>query len=113
MFGITDGKGFHVTFENGWTISVQFGPCNYGDHYHVRFDPRDPDKTSRECGAQGSHRAEMWAFVSEAPRRGPVYPPDPLGYQTPAEFAAFVAKVASFPKNALPADITSTEEETT
>lgn len=29
MFGITDGKGFHMTFENGLTISVQFGYMNY------------------------------------------------------------------------------------
>ncbi len=25
-FRITGKKGFHVTFENGWTVSVQFGP---------------------------------------------------------------------------------------
>ena len=31
MFKITDGRGFHMTFENGCTISVQFGPGNYTD----------------------------------------------------------------------------------
>jgi hypothetical protein len=25
----TSGKGFHLTFENGLTISVQWGWCNY------------------------------------------------------------------------------------
>jgi len=29
MFKITEGKGFQMTFENGWTVSVQFGPHNY------------------------------------------------------------------------------------
>ena len=29
MFKITDGKGFHITFKNGWTASVQFGYGNY------------------------------------------------------------------------------------
>ena len=29
MFNITAGKGFQITFENGWTFSVQFGPGNY------------------------------------------------------------------------------------
>jgi len=29
MFSITDGKGFHITFENGVTVSVQFGAGNY------------------------------------------------------------------------------------
>ena len=29
MFQICDGKGFQMTFENGVTLSVQFGPGNY------------------------------------------------------------------------------------
>ena len=33
-FAICDRKGFHVTFENGWTISVQFGRGNYCDNYN-------------------------------------------------------------------------------
>lgn len=33
MFRITRGKGFHVSFPNGYTVSVQFGPGNYCDHY--------------------------------------------------------------------------------
>lgn len=32
-FKITSGKGFHITFENGWTVSIQFGYGNYGDNY--------------------------------------------------------------------------------
>ena len=28
-FGIMQGKGFHITFENGYTLSVQFGTGNY------------------------------------------------------------------------------------
>jgi len=33
MFSITDGKGFQIKFQNGCTISVQWGPGNYCDHY--------------------------------------------------------------------------------
>jgi len=29
MFKITSGRGFQMTFENGWTVSVQFGYGNY------------------------------------------------------------------------------------
>lgn len=29
MFTITEGKGFHLTFSNGYTISVQWGAANY------------------------------------------------------------------------------------
>lgn len=28
-FRITQGQGFHITFENGYTVSVQFGEGNY------------------------------------------------------------------------------------
>jgi hypothetical protein len=31
MFRITDNKGFQIVFENGCTLSVQFGPGNYTD----------------------------------------------------------------------------------
>lgn len=31
-FRITNGKGFHLTFANGYTASVQFGPGNYCDN---------------------------------------------------------------------------------
>lgn len=33
MFDITKGKGFKITFANGWTVSVQFGGLNYCQHY--------------------------------------------------------------------------------
>ena len=37
-FSITSHKGFHLTFNNGWQVSVQFGPGNYcerknAEHY--------------------------------------------------------------------------------
>jgi len=46
MFKITDHKGFSMVFENGWTVSVQWGPGNYGDH-HGSFlldDKESPEK---------------------------------------------------------------------
>jgi len=33
MISITQGKGFHLTFENGLTISVQIGAGNYCANY--------------------------------------------------------------------------------
>lgn len=35
MFRITGGKGFHMTFENGNTISIQFGGGNYCENYNI------------------------------------------------------------------------------
>ena len=52
-FRITGGKGFHITFANGWTVSVQFGPGNYCDNYDQRIG-RDEVK----CAKAGSSNAE-------------------------------------------------------
>lgn len=30
---ITQGKGFQLTFKNGYTVSVQFGKFNYCEHH--------------------------------------------------------------------------------
>ena len=64
-FRITDKKGFHITFENGWTVSVQFGPANYCDHYGRRIGHDE-----EACGSEGSTNAECavwspdWVMVS-------------------------------------------------
>jgi hypothetical protein len=46
MFYICEGKGFQMTFENGVTLSVQFGPANYCENYGVN-DFQAPRKTDR------------------------------------------------------------------
>lgn len=51
-FRITGGKGFQVTFDNGWTVSVQFGPYNYCDN--------------RELPASASARATLALTAREA-----------------------------------------------
>lgn len=39
--GITDNKGFHITFENGLTASVQWGRGNYCEnHFNEKLDFR-------------------------------------------------------------------------
>ena len=37
MFRITSGKGFHITFENGYTVSVQFGPGSYCENRNLDY----------------------------------------------------------------------------
>ena len=34
-FRITSGKGFHLTFNNGITISVQWGKMNYCEKHEI------------------------------------------------------------------------------
>lgn len=38
MFRINDNKGFSVTFPNGYTVSVQFGPGNYSSNRMETYD---------------------------------------------------------------------------
>lgn len=53
MFKITGKKGFHITFKNGYTVSVQFGPGNYCDNYNRQIGYDD-----EQCGKDGSSNAE-------------------------------------------------------
>lgn len=52
-FKITGKKGFRLTFPNGYAISVQFGPGNYGSNYDMRI--RDDDE---EAGKRGATEVE-------------------------------------------------------
>lgn len=36
-FDVIAGRGFQVTFENGWTVSVMFGAGSYSDNYGIGF----------------------------------------------------------------------------
>jgi len=57
-FKITSGKGFHVQFDNGFCISVQFG---YGNYCHGRNTPEN-DKIDRE-----SRNAEIMIWKAGDP----------------------------------------------
>jgi hypothetical protein len=37
-FKISDNKGFHITFKNGYTVSVQFGGGNYCTNRDLDFE---------------------------------------------------------------------------
>jgi len=65
MFKITSNKGFHITFKNGWTVSVQFGPGNYCDNYN-----RHIGQEEEACGKDGSQNAECAVW----PKDGELYP---------------------------------------
>lgn len=67
-FRIQDGKGFQITFENGWTVSVQFGVYNYCNNY-VQFGSENADMpyalANQEAGSRGSANAEC-ALINPA-----------------------------------------------
>lgn len=83
---ICQSKGFHITFENGWTVSVQFGIGNYCENY---------DNSVEEFSELGnidyaSDNAEVWAWDG----KGRNYPKEPLDYQTPEQVLEFMNKIS-------------------
>ena len=90
MFKITGKKGFHITFKNGYTVSVQFGPGNYCDNYDRNFEDVEL------CGKQGSSTAEcaVWASDGEMIKR-PGWNDTVSNRSTPAEVLALLKWAAA------------------
>ena len=95
-FRVTGGKGFQITFPNGYTISVQFGPGNYGQHYDRRIGHDE-----LRCGEEGSDTAET-AIIDPAGNliHDPVdtdeYVGSVQGYQTIEQVWDRMQRVAAF-----------------
>jgi hypothetical protein len=90
-FAILDGKGFHVSLPNGWTVSVQFGPGNYCEHYHGNLAWDAPQKSRK----WESRQAEIAAWNSAGewfkfPSGDTVE-----GYQDAASVLKFINKIAN------------------
>lgn len=86
-FFITGGKGFHITFSNDWTISVQFGPGNYCEHYNRQIGD-DVD-----CGKEGSLTAEV-AVINPAGNLVDLDGDSVLAHQSPDEVLLLMNAVA-------------------
>ena len=68
-------NGFHITFENGYTVSVQFGKGNYSDQ----------GETTTEVAAWGPDR--KWVKLSEYD--------DIKGWCTPNEVLEIMNQIAN------------------
>jgi hypothetical protein len=93
MFGTTRNKGFHITFENGWTVSVQFGPGNYCEHHFALNLPRASETLGVPPEGIESEDAEIAAW--DADGKWFKFKNDKVeGYQSPAEVLKFMNKIA-------------------
>lgn len=97
IFRVTGNKGFQMKFENGWTISVQFGYGNYCDN---RNHP-DGFDFAKGLNAVQSSDAEIaiwsgdtWGSEWYTFENGDTV----LGYQTPDQVVQWISKVAAFDK---------------
>jgi hypothetical protein len=63
MFTITGGKGFRMKFDNGWTVSVQWGPGSYSGRRDWIGDYEAP----RRSDTWESPDAEVAAWKKDEP----------------------------------------------
>jgi hypothetical protein len=86
MFKINKGKGFQITFENGWTVSVQFGHGNYCNNRFVEDATQGGDTKSQDAEIAAWDQHDTWhKFESDKV----------TGYQSPAQVLAFINMIAS------------------
>lgn len=100
-FAITSGKGFHIRFANGVTVSVQFGAGNYGDHYDTPFEnEKGPhhiwDSDTAEVAVWGSD--DNWLENGKVCRPGDAVE----GYQNPEQVLATLNWAAAWRKEVEP-----------
>lgn len=92
-FMITNGKGFRVTFENGWALSVQFGNVNYCEN---RANFRVIYKDDAEYGNIESPNAEIAIINPNGELEYIAAVQDTVkGYVSPAEMLRIMNDVAN------------------
>lgn len=93
-FRITGGKGFQMTFPNGYTVSVQFGPGNYCDRNNSRFDePAQAIENGSVFGAWDADTAEVAIMDSNGSFvRLDGWMDDVIGWQSPTDVLQIIQK---------------------
>jgi hypothetical protein len=93
-FIATRNKGFGMTFDNGFTISVQWGTENYCEKKNTTIHPIDPMKHDK----WDSLSAEVAVFEGEK-MLSIALDDDVIGW-SPAEHVAHYISIVSTAKNA-------------
>jgi hypothetical protein len=88
MFNITLNKGFNMTFENGWTASVQWGRGNYCSNNSIIGDYGKPVPASATAEIAAWDKDGNW-FV------GKDWSDSVKGYCSPEEVAGFLYLISN------------------
>ena len=101
-FASTMRKGFHITFENGMTASVQWGAGNYCDnHFPDNTDDfyckRDMQSNTAEVAV--IYNGELIDFLEEFVPENFYTDGMVAGYLTPEDVLYFLNKVKEFDPN--------------
>ena len=97
MFRITMGKGFSIKFENGYRISVQFGPMNYCDNESVAYDLLDQTTKMSHCNLNCPNAEIAIIDSNENFHRPEEWDDDVNGYLRPDEVLAWMNYTAALP----------------
>lgn len=87
-------KGFQITFENGYTVSVQFGIGNYCENRSYASFP-NYSVADREAGERGSRDAEVAVWNAAGEWESLSENDTVIGWQSPEEVLAILSKYAS------------------
>lgn len=99
MFKITEGKGFHMTFANGYTVSVQWGTRNYCENQTVGLFDADYYKVNREKAELGCKNAEVAVWHEDTGfDRFEESSDDVIGWRSPEQVVTILCEVAQRPR---------------
>lgn len=87
-FAITGGKGFQMTFANGWTVSVQFGSGNYCEN-QTPFSVIEKGESKDAEIAAWDENGTWHNFGNDTVK----------GRCSANEVAEFITKIAAMPAN--------------
>lgn len=82
-FAITGGAGFHITFDNGVTVSVQFGGCTYSQHHNECAEYKGDGNGLRSVDAETAVFDKDGHWLTKTYR--PTADDDVFGWQSPEQ----------------------------
>ena len=94
-------KGFHMTFENGLTVSVQWGAGNYCDNHcppDMDFSfSKDAESSTAEVAIldKAMEFMDTYRFVDDTANTDGMV----IGYLTPSQVVDILVKVRDYPNN--------------
>ena len=104
MFRAT-GAGFQVTFDNGWTISVQWGPGGYCDNRMKSLDMEVDGMKSRNAEIAAWNEDDIWwDFGTQSPVEDGT---SIQGYVKPDELIGYIQEISSITMSRVEAQFAS------
>ena len=89
MFKTTNRNGFHVAFDNGYTVSVQWGDGNYCSPRGTDFRTDAPPKEAHQVEVAAWSSTGDWVKLSDND--------DVIGWQSADDVLAIMTRIAALP----------------